>query len=272
MGYTTKFLPGLANKLSDNGHTVKGISASSPLISAYNNIKGSYVFAVNNHMISKSKLIEQERLIEFLPVITKAKEEGAGDDIKKLLKILLGKKKQYKPINVLDIMEKCIAYHKACLKAEYTRTVFMNNPKFQMVTGITKTKLEVIDLDFSQNPFKTKLFAEDVTKDYVKLLEKGVKVLFTNGEYSIFTPWHGTLQAITNFDWKHNSLFRNEIPNKLKYGFAKGAHNLGFIKYDGAGHLVSETHSKELVDAIYENLVNDDKESEEDNQLKMVHE
>lgn len=67
---------------------------------------------------------------------------------------------------------------------------------------------------------------------------------------------------MTNFDWNHNNLFKNELPNRLNYGFAKGAHNLGFVKFDNAGHLISETHAKELVNAIYENLLGEDRNDE----------
>jgi len=95
----------------------------------------------------------------------------------------------------------------------------------------------------------------DVTEDYVKLLNDGVKVLITAGEHNSFASWYGALEALTNLDWDHRSLFQNENPNRFKNGFAKGAENLGFIKFDNSGFLVSERMAKPLVDAIYENLL-----------------
>lgn len=216
------------------------------------------MFAVNNGMLEDNQLVEQERLINFLPIITKTKDEGAKNTIKELLRVLYGTKKHYKPVNLLDLMGKCTAYHLACLKREYARTVFMNNPRFQMVSGITKTKFEVIDLGFSKDPFNEELFLNDTVDDYTKLLDDGVKVLVTTGEHNSFSSWYGALEALTNFDWEHRSLFQNENPNRFKYGFAKGAENLGFIKFDDTGFLVSERRPKELVDAIYENLLDVD--------------
>lgn len=95
----------------------------------------------------------------------------------------------------------------------------------------------------------------DVTGDYADLLKNGIKVLFTAGDYNVFSSWYGTLEAASNLDWDHKSLFQNQSPNKLAYGSAKGAENLGFVKLDGAGFVISEMRPKELVDAIYENLL-----------------
>ena len=254
-GYTTKFLPGLANLLKDNGYSMKGISASSPLLSPYSDIKGSYIFAVSNNMIDKAQQVEQEKKIEFLPILTKAKDDGVNTAVTKLQLALYGDKHSYHPVNMFNILEKCMSYHKACLRGEYPRTVFMNNPKFQMVSKVYKTKLEVIDLGFTQNPYNDPSFMEDVTEEYEKLLDDGVKVLFTSGEYSPFASWHGAIQAITNFVWKHTELFKNIFPNRLSYGFAKGAENLGFIKFDNAGLVISENQAKHMVDAIYDNLL-----------------
>lgn len=194
VGFATKFLPGLTNKLLSKGKAVKGLSVSSPMFSAYNNLKGSYVFSANNQLLSRSSLEEQQKYIEFLPVITKAKGDGAKSSIQKLLSSMpMYASKAYTPVNFLNIMETCLTYHKVCLKGEYVRTVYMNNPKFQMVSGITKTKLEVIDLGFSEDPYNNNLFEVDVTNDYVKLLEMGVKVLVTTGEYDLLSSWQGNL-------------------------------------------------------------------------------
>ena len=124
-----------------------------------------------------------------------------------------------------------------------------------MVSGIMKTKFEVIDLKFSKNPYDSDLFMLDVTGDYAELLNNGVKVLFTAGDYNVFSSWYGTLEAASNLEWAHKGLFQNQTPNKLPYGSAKGAENLGFVKLDGAGFVISEMRAKELVNAIYENLL-----------------
>jgi len=145
-GYTTKYFPGLYQVLKSQGnYDIKGISASSPLFAPFYDVKGAYMFGVNNGMIENNILVENEKFIDFLPLITKTKDEGAKKSIKDLLLVLYGTKKHYKPVNTLDLMGQCEAFHLACLKKEYSRTVFMNNPRFQMVSGITKTKLEVID-------------------------------------------------------------------------------------------------------------------------------
>ena len=144
-GYTTKFLPGLVTLFKMKNYSVKGVSASSPMLSAYHSVKGSYLWAVNNNMISEDILASQEKMLNFLPLISKTKDEGAKGTIRRLLDILYGTKKTFKPINLLDLMEQCVSYHKACLKKEYPRTVFHNNPRFQMVSNIMKTKFEVID-------------------------------------------------------------------------------------------------------------------------------
>lgn len=254
-GYTTKFLPGLYRAMKSKGYTIKGISASSPMFSPYYNMKGSFLLAINNNLLEKSVYVEHQQNIDFLPVVSKAAHGGAKVTIKNLLAVLYGVKKIYKPINRLNIMGTCIAYHKACLKAEYPRTIFFNNPRFQLVSMITKTKLEVIDLEFSKDPYNNPLFYQDITDQYAKLLEEGVKVLFTSGDHDMLSTWYGTIEALTNMNWSHNALFRNENPRKLEYGYAKGAENLGFVKFDDAGYVISDTHAKQLVDAIYENLL-----------------
>jgi carboxypeptidase C (cathepsin A) len=254
-GYTTKFLPGLVTLFKMKNYSVKGVSASSPMLSAYHSVKGSYLWAVNNNMISEDVLASQEQMLNFLPLITKTKDEGAKGTVQRLLDILYGTKKVYKHVNYLDLMEQCTAYHKACLKAEYPRTVFHNNPRFQMVSNIMKTKFEVIDFKFSQNPYDSDLFMMDVTGDYAELLKNGIKVLFTAGDYNVFSSWYDTLEAASNLEWAHKGLFQNQTPNKLPYGAAKGAENLGFVKLDGAGFVISEMRAKELVNAIYENLL-----------------
>lgn len=254
-GYTTKFFPGLYNLLVDDGHKVNGLSISNPLFAPYYDMKGAYLFGANNNIIGDDVLSSQEKLLDFLPILSKAKGAQSSSDYTKLLQILYGSGKPYKPTNMLDLTDTCIAYHNACLRLEYTRTVFMNNPRFQLVSKIYKTKFEVIDLAFSVNPYSVDLFKIDNTQEWIKLLNDGVKVLVTAGEYNSFASWYGTLTALTNFNWKHRSLFQNQNPNKFKQGFAKGAENLGFIKFDAAGFFISENRADELVDAIYENLL-----------------
>lgn len=152
-------------------------------------------------------------------------------------------------------MDKCIARHMACLRAEWPRTVFMNNPKFQMVSNITRTKLEVIDLDFSLNPFNFELYYQDNTDEWSELLDLGINVLVMSGEFDLFSAWHGNFEAVTNFNWKHNQLFRNKQVEKVGALYVKSAENLTFIKFDGAGYIPSETHPKEVIYAIYKHLI-----------------
>lgn len=235
-GYTTKFFPGLYHLLSDDGYNVNGLSISNPLFAPYYDVKGSYLFGANNNLIDLDVLSEQEKVIEFLPVLNKAKDGGCKKETKKLLDILYGTKKVYKPTNMLDMREQCMAYHKACLQLEYSRTVFINNPRFQQVSKIYRTKFEVIDLNFSKNPYTSALFDDDNTQEWIKLLNSDVKVLVTAGETNSFASWYGTLLALTTFNWKHRSLFQNENPKRFTHGFAKGAENLGFVKFDGAGY------------------------------------
>jgi len=235
-GYTTKFFPGLYHLLSDDGYNVNGLSISNPLFAPYYDIKGSYLFGANNGLVGLDVLSEQEKAIEFLPVLSKSKDDGSARETKKLLDILYGTQKIYKRENMLDMRDQCMAYHKACLEMEYTRTVFINNPRFQQVPKIYRTKFEVIDYAFSVNPWNSPMFNEDNTQEWIKLLDSGVKVLVTAGETNSFASWYGTLLALTTFNWKHRSLFQNENPKRFANGFAKGAENLGFVKFDGAGY------------------------------------
>merc|ERR1711976_209017 len=101
---------------------------------------------------------------------------------------------------MLDMRDECMAYHRACLNLEYTRTVYMNNPRFQQVSKIYKTKFEVIDYKFSKDPYQMKQFAVDNTHEWIKLLNSGVKVLVSAGETNSFASWYGTLNALTTFN------------------------------------------------------------------------
>merc|ERR1711935_348666 len=92
-GYTTKFLPGLVTLFKMKNYSVKGVSASSPMLSAYHSVKGSYLWAVNNNLISEDILASQEQMLNFLPLITKTKDEGAKGTVRRLLDVLYGTKK-----------------------------------------------------------------------------------------------------------------------------------------------------------------------------------
>ena len=131
---------------------------------------------------------------------------------------------------------------------------FLNTTSIQTFLGALHKDFQFVNNTFG-NMFAPRDFYVDVRPMLARLLDDGVKGVFTVGNLDFICNSLQSEQTVADLKWKHQKAYNMASRKPCKYGYCKGLANLREYRVTGSGHGTS-VYKPEFTLEIIESLIN----------------